>query len=52
MALPDDTGYKRVTVEIRQLWNSGAVEFTTHAQEMMEERVVDANDIQHVVTKR
>ena len=49
LASPDDTEYKRVIVEIRQLWNSGAVEFTIHAQEMMEERVVDANDIQHVI---
>ena len=34
---------------IKQLWNEGLVAFAPHATDRLEERGLDANDIQHLI---
>ena len=34
---------------IKQLWEDGEVDFPVHATERLEERGLDANDIQHAI---
>ncbi len=37
------------TKRIQRLWHEGIVEFSPHATKRLQERGLDANDIQHVV---
>ena len=47
--LVDPSDYKRVLKRIKTLWESGHVEFKSHALSRMKDRDIDTTDLQHLI---